>query len=194
MPPSAMSTSTAIAQAARRSRRFTKEADLLPLAGFLAATAGAAALGTFTGGGPGRSRSLRWYGALRKARGTPPPAVFPAVWTALYAMTAVSGWRVWRRPDSPRRAAALALWTAQLGLNAAWTPLFFGARRPRLAMADLLGLLGTLAAYTAAARRVDAPAAWLTAPYLGWVSYAGYLNAEILRRNPPAWRRALGGR
>ena len=58
-------------------------------------------------------------------------------------------------------------------------------------MVDLVGLWGSLVAYTVAARRVDRPAAWLTVPYLGWVSYAGYLNAEILRKNSPVWRRVV---
>ena len=186
-----------VTEAARRAKQVAKQAkesDLLPLAGFFAATVAAALAGMVSGASPRRGRrSMMWYSGLRKARGNPPPAVFPVAWTALYAMNAVSGWRVWKQPDSPRRAAALALWTTQLGLNAAWTPLFFGARRPRAAMTDLVGLWGALAAYTAVARRVDAPAAWLTAPYLAWVSYAGYLNAEILRRNPPVLRRALGG-
>ena len=71
----------------------------------------------------------------------------------------------------------------QLAANAAWTPLFFGARRPGPAMVDLLAQFGLTAAYTAATARVDRPAAALMAPYLGWTAFAGVLNEEILRRN-----------
>ncbi|HEX6095671.1 MAG TPA: tryptophan-rich sensory protein [Thermoanaerobaculia bacterium] len=40
-----------------------------------------------------------------------------------------------------------------------------------------------MALYTNAARKVDKPAAWMMAPYLLWASFAGALNAEIVRRN-----------
>ena len=46
----------------------------------------------------------------------------------LYAQMAYSATRVARSSD-PGRRRALALWWLQLGLNAAWTPVFFGARR-----------------------------------------------------------------
>lgn len=34
------------------------------------------------------------------------------------------------------------------------------------------------------AQQVDKPAAYLMAPYLGWVRFAGYLNKEVVRKNP----------
>ncbi len=184
-----------VVDATRQAGEYVREHDLLPLAGFVAAVAGAVTVGALAGASssPRDGRAAVWYRGLRKGKGNPPAAVFPVVWTALYGMTAVSGWRVWQQPSTRRRDTALALWATQIGLNAAWSPLFFGARRPKAAMVDLLGLWGALAAYTAAARKVDRTATLLTLPYLAWVSYAGYLNGEILRKNPPVWRRLLGG-
>jgi tryptophan-rich sensory protein len=106
------------------------------------------------------------------------------VWTVLYATIAVSGWRTWRRPDSPERTRALRLWAVQMAANAAWTPIFFGARRPRPALADLTVQLAATAGYVATAARVDRPAAVVLAPYLAWTAFAGALNEEIVRRNP----------
>ena len=60
-----------------------------------------------------------WYRDLRKPGFTPPNWVFPIVWPILYALMAFSGWLIWES-DHPYRAAALALWTAQLALNALW--------------------------------------------------------------------------
>jgi tryptophan-rich sensory protein len=94
-----------------------------------------------------------------------------------------SAWRVSGQPSSAARNRALALWAAQYGLNFAWSPLFFGARRPRLALVDLCLLFASLVGYTAAAARVDRAAAVVMAPYLGWVGFAGLLNAEVARRN-----------
>jgi tryptophan-rich sensory protein len=110
--------------------------------------------------------------------------VFGPVWTTLYGLMSVSAYRVFRGPASPERTRALRLWWGQLALNGAWSPLFFGARRPRLALGDLVGLTLGVAEYTASARKVDRAAAWLMAPYLAWLGYAGWLNLGIIRRNP----------
>jgi Tryptophan-rich sensory protein (mitochondrial benzodiazepine receptor homolog) len=80
--------------------------------------------------------------------------------------------------------ARAAVVGAQLAANAVWTPIFFGARRPALALADLAALLALLAAYTSQAAKSDRPAAGLFAPYIAWVLFAGVLNFEIVRLNP----------
>jgi tryptophan-rich sensory protein len=145
--------------------------------GFALATAAAAALG-------GRSsRPGPWYRSLRKSKATPPDGVFGPVWGALYAAMAFSAWRVWRRPRSPERNRALALWAAQLGLNASWSPAFFAKRNPRAALAIVAALVPTLAAYVRAAWRVDRLAAAVLVPYLGWTSFATYLNAQVVKKN-----------
>lgn len=146
---------------------------------FGALTAGAGALGAaVTDHG-----TQLWYRRLRKPPFQPPGAVFGPVWTALYALIALSGWRVWNRPAGPARSRALGLWALQLGFNAAWSWLFFGKRRKRTALADIGALGASIAAYIAAARKVDRSAAVLVAPYLGWVCFAGLLNEEIVRLN-----------
>ena len=146
---------------------------------FGALTAGAGALGArVTDHG-----TQLWYRRLRKPPFQPPRAVFGPVWTVLYGLIAVSGWRVWNQPAGPGRSRALGLWALQLGFNAAWSWLFFGQRRKRAALADITALGASIAAYIAAARKVDRPAAALVAPYLGWVCFAGLLNEEIVRRN-----------
>jgi tryptophan-rich sensory protein len=158
----------------------------LALASFAGATAAAAVLGAAS-----TRRSVRsaWYRGLSKPRFQPPAAAFGPVWTALYALMAGSAYRVWTRPG-PRSTRALALWGGQLALNAAWSPTFFGARRPRAALGLLSALLPATAAYALAARRVDRPAAAMVAPYVAWTAFALALNAGIVRRN----RRTLARR
>jgi tryptophan-rich sensory protein len=91
---------------------------------------------------------------------------------------------VWRGAPGPARTRALALWGTQLALNAGWSAVFFGARRPRAALVEIGALLASIAGYAAAARKVDRPAAWLVAPYAAWTAFAAVLNAGIVRRNP----------
>jgi benzodiazapine receptor len=129
-------------------------------------------------------RGKPWYRLLRKSKLNPPDAAFGPVWTALYALNGVSAARVYRSEPSRARTRTLALWGIQQALNAAWTPLFFGQRRPLAALADI-GLLWTsIGAYLLEARKVDRTAAALVAPYLAWVSFAAFLNEEVVRKNP----------
>lgn len=159
----------------------TEPRSLLALATFGSAVAGAAAYGArFNPSQPG---TRRWYRSLEKPPFNPPDAVFAPVWTVLYALMALSAWRVWRRPHGRKRSAALALWGGQLLVNAMWSRIFFGERRPKAALADIAALLATIGGYTAVTRDVDRPAAAMMAPYIAWVSFAALLNEEIVRRN-----------
>ena len=151
------------------------------LAAFAAPVVATAVLGSRFS--PAEPATRRWFGRLDKPPFQPPDAAFAPVWTALYTSIAVSGWRVWRRPSRPERSRALALWAVQLAANAAWTPVFFGAKRPAVALGVLGAQLSSATAYAATAARVDRSAAALVAPYLGWSTFAGVLNAEIVRRN-----------
>jgi translocator protein len=128
-------------------------------------------------------RNRRWYRRLEKPPFNPPEWVFAPVWTALYGLMVASAYRVWRLPPSPARTRALALWGGQLAANAAWTPIFFEARRPDAALVDSGLLLAGLGAYVNEARKVDPQAAWMMAPYAAWSLFATALNGEIVRRN-----------
>ena len=165
-----------------RGCELKKSCSALALLGFGAAVAGTAWFGSRYS--PKDPRIRDWYSALNKPAFNPPDAVFPVVWSALYALMAISGWRVWRRDNSPERTRALAFWGAQLATNADWTRLFFGERRPKRALADVLLLEALIIRYITLARKVDAPAAGYFVPYAAWVAFATLLNAEIVRRNP----------
>jgi len=96
---------------------------------------------------------------------------------------AYSAHRVARSSD-PERRPALALWWLQLGLNAAWSPIFFGARRPGAGAAVVCTLVPAVAATAVATARVDRPAGLLYAPYLAWSTYAAALNLSISAQQP----------
>jgi len=158
-----------------------RSSSYLALAGFGLATAGAAWYGSRYSRNGNRDS---WYRSLDKPSFTPPDAVFPVVWTTLYALMAWSGWRVWSAAPSRQRDAALRLWISQLAANARWSRLFFGKHSPRLALADVLALESMVISYIAAARKVDRAAGNAFIPYGAWVAFATVLNAEIVRRNP----------
>lgn len=124
-----------------------------------------------------------WYLALRKPSWNPPSWLFAPVWTTLYVLMAVAAWRVWRHGGWMRQRPVLTIFLVQLAANFAWSPLFFSARWPALAMADLVLLWLLLVLTLWAFVRVDRRAGWLLAPYLAWVSFAAALNGAIVALN-----------
>jgi translocator protein len=125
-----------------------------------------------------------WYSSLAKPSWTPPSAAFPIVWTVLYLLMAISLWRLWDRTvPSPARREALLFFFAQLALNAAWSPLFFGWHNIHAALAVIIVLVVAIIGTIFTSGRVDRLAAWLLLPYLVWVAYATTLNAGIVAMN-----------
>lgn len=124
-----------------------------------------------------------WYRALDKPPWTPPGWVFGPAWTLLYLSMGVAAWLVWRERGVQRAALPLAVFGLQLVLNGLWSWLFFGLRRPGLALAEIAVLWAAIAATVAVFWGVRPLAGALLLPYLGWVTFATALNAEIWRRN-----------
>lgn len=124
-----------------------------------------------------------WYATLSKPGWTPPPAVFPVVWTFLYILIGTALWLLWQAPASPAKRAALIWFAVQLVLNAIWTPIFFGAHAIIAALIVILLLIVAIAMTVRHAFAVRPWAGWLMAPYLVWVCYATTLNAGIVLMN-----------
>lgn len=121
-----------------------------------------------------------WYAQLEKPPFDPPSWVFRPVWTTLYVLIAIAGWRI-MQVDA--RSTAMTLWWAQLALNFAWSPTFFALQQFGLALAIILALLAVVIAFIAAAWRRDKLAAWLFVPYAAWAAFASLLNGSILYLN-----------
>jgi tryptophan-rich sensory protein len=149
---------------------------VLALLGWLALTFAAAATGFLvsTGG---------WYDGLVKPAWNPPSWVFGPVWTLLYCMMATAAWLVWLRGGWQAQPTALGLYVLQWALNALWTPLFFGLRRPGLALVEILALYAALLATLVAFWRIKPRAGLLLVPYMLWMTLATALNFTIWRLN-----------
>jgi benzodiazapine receptor len=146
---------------------------------FVVACFGVAAIGSFW-----TSSSVNtWYASLRKPSFTPPSWIFAPVWSTLYLLMALSAWLVWKAAGWSGALVALSLFFAQLALNLAWSGLFFGLRRPDLALVDIGFLLAAIVATTLAFRTFSPLASWLLVPYALWVAFAALLNFKIWRLN-----------
>jgi tryptophan-rich sensory protein len=124
-----------------------------------------------------------WYRTLVRPAIAPPNWVFAPVWTLLYALMAIAAWQIWQSAASPLRTWALALFLVQLGLNFAWSLIFFRHHAIGAALAEIVALWVAIAATTLLFSRVAPISAWLMAPYLAWVSFASILNAAFWRLN-----------
>lgn len=121
-----------------------------------------------------------WYEGLTKPPLNPPNWVFGPIWFTLYVMIAVAGWRIF---VSAPRSSAMRFWGAQMLLNWAWSPLWFIAQQPWLAFIVLVAMWVSIAGFIMTSRRHDPIAPLLFAPYIAWVSFAGYLNLSIALLN-----------
>lgn len=121
-----------------------------------------------------------WYASLARPSFNPPNWLFAPVWTVLYVLIAVAGWRVWSKDSG---GWPMRLWWAQLALNFLWSPVFFAAHQIGLALLVVLLLLAAILAFIAASWRQDRLAGWLFAPYAVWVAFASVLNGAIFALN-----------
>ena len=124
-----------------------------------------------------------WYAELTKPAWNPPNWVFGPAWTILYALMAISAWRVWRHGGWALQKSALGLFLLQWALNAMWTPLFFGWHQVGWALVEILILLLAILATLRVFWRVDRLAGALLLPYATWVTFAAMLNGAIWLMN-----------
>ena len=154
----------------------------IALLGFIAVALAAGALGALVS--PARSAAVAaWYAALAKPSWTAPSNLFAPVWTVLYVMMATAAWLVSRERYHRRQGVALGAYAGQLLLNAAWAPLFFGARNVGLGLFDIVALWLAVSWTLREFFPVQRAAAWLLVPYWLWVSYAMALNFSLWRLN-----------
>ncbi|KAF7713620.1 Uncharacterized protein PECH_006243 [Penicillium ucsense] len=133
-----------------------------------------------------RSNTKDTYKQLRQPPFSPPAWLFGPAWTVLYGLmgyashhsTAVASHSILPGLREANQTAQM-LYTSQLALNFLWTPLFFGLGRPASALADMALLIGNVSLLMANWWDSDRTAFWLMTPYLGWLSYAFYLNAGV---------------
>ncbi len=148
--------------------------SLTALTGFILATFCAPLLGIFAKPG-------LWYAALNKPSWNPPSWIFAPVWTSLYLLMAVAAWLVWKKAGWHR---ALFAYLIQLTLNAAWTPIFFGAHQLGWALAEIILMWLAIILTMRSFFLISKPAGWMLVPYLAWVSFAAFLNFTLWRMNP----------
>ncbi|UXM93924.1 tryptophan-rich sensory protein [Bartonella sp. HY329] len=121
-----------------------------------------------------------WYQELNKPFFTPPNWLFAPVWSILYIIIGFVGWRIFiDRPNDLLKT----MWSAQLVINFAWTPLFFGLHQTVIALFACIIMLLLAIMIILKAWNSDKLVAILFIPYALWLALAAALNAGVVLLN-----------
>ncbi|MCC7055116.1 MAG: tryptophan-rich sensory protein [Gemmatimonadaceae bacterium] len=127
-----------------------------------------------------------WYYGLRKPSWQPPDWLFGPAWTTIFLLMAFAFVVSWEQlPSSGAKARLFGVFALNGGLNTLWSFLFFGRRRPDLALIEVFPFFGSIVLMAWTVAPLDRRAAWALVPYLCWVLFATVLNFAIVRRNAP---------
>ena len=125
-----------------------------------------------------------WYAGLVKPAFSPPNWLFGPVWTILYLLMGISLYMIWSRGLKKKGVkVAMYLFLAQLALNSLWSILFFGLQSPMLAFGEIVVLWIFILATILKFYPISRNAGLLLVPYILWVSFAAFLNLNILLLN-----------
>ena len=131
--------------------------------------------------------AMEKYLELRQPPLSPPPAVFPVVWTILFLLMGISAYLIAAGGSEDRDAGAMALipriYWIQLAVNFFWTLIFFNLGMFLFAFLWLILLIILVSVMIARFLRIYRKAGILRIPYLIWLIFAAYLNLAVFILN-----------
>lgn len=131
--------------------------------------------------------TYNWYSQLIKPTWAPPGWLFGPVWTALYAIIAVTYGTVFYKAFTGKLSWMVALpFALNLVFNLAFTPIQFGLKNNLLASLDILLVVGTLIWALVAVWHASPGLRWVVyanIPYLLWGVFATVLQLTITYLN-----------
>ncbi|KAM4748633.1 translocator protein-like [Rhinophrynus dorsalis] len=126
-----------------------------------------------------------WYMTLVVPSWQPPNWIFALVWTVLYTSMGYGSYLIYRELGGLNEDSMvpLGLYSGQLVLNWAWSPIFFGAHKIGWGFVEILALTGAVAATTISWFPIHRTAAYLMFPYMAWQLFVSALCYCIWRDN-----------
>lgn len=122
---------------------------------------------------------MEMFETVNKPALTPPPIVFPIVWSILFALMGIGAARIYLATPSVNRNHSIIIYVSQLIVNFFWSIIFFNLQAYGFAFIWLLLLWALIILMIYKFYQVDKIAALLQIPYLIWVTFAGYLTLNI---------------
>lgn len=128
--------------------------------------------------------SMQTFQKLKKPPFAPPGYLFPIVWTVLYTLMGISSFLIYTSGKKQKNIHdALTLYFVQLAVNFFWSIFFFQFEWYLFSFFWLVFLWILIVKMIVAFSQISKQAALLQAPYLLWVTFAGYLNFFIYIEN-----------
>ena len=107
----------------------------------------------------------------------PPGWMIGPIWAVLYACLAISFSSVLAvRDEVEQSTLVIALFLIQLAVNLAW-PSVFNSERYLLALGMIVVMVVFASIYALTVYKAAPTASMLVWPYIGWVAFAGAINA-----------------
>ena len=120
------------------------------------------------------------YSEVTKPALSPPPWIFPVVWTILYTLMGISSYLILTsEKDKKEIQKALTVYAYQLVVNFLWPTFFFNFGWYLFAFVWLVLLWVLVFLMVRQFHRVDKLAALLQIPSLIWLTFAAYLNFGV---------------
>lgn len=121
------------------------------------------------------------YESLNQPPLSPPPWLFPVVWSILFTLMGISSAKVWEslRDRGQTWSGALTVYVINLIMNFLWSIVFFNLRAFFFAFVWLILLIGVIIKMISDFRKESLWAGNLQIPYLLWCIFALYLNFGI---------------
>lgn len=125
-----------------------------------------------------------WFQGLSQAPGAPTGIAYAILWPSVFSTMSMAGVLVWNAAGSWKAAdSALGVYLLQLCACAGWSALFFVLKHPLGALVTLVVLWLLVLVMIGEFQRHSHLASQLLYVYLGWISYALYLNVWIVFAN-----------
>jgi len=125
--------------------------------------------------------SIDAYSSAVKPPLSPPPIVFPIVWTVLYILMGIGLALVLTSPRATDDSSfvSIAFYVLNLCFNFLWPIWFFVFRLFSFSFVWLLLLLAVVLIMTLVFSATSKWAAYLQIPYIVWLVFAAYLNVSV---------------
>lgn len=123
------------------------------------------------------------YQNIQKPSWAPPGWLFGPVWTVLYVLIALAGWRIWLKRENQKIIVPMILYLSQLLLNGLWSLIYFQFQMPLLAFVEITILFIVIVIGGMVFWKFSKFATYCMVPYGVWVGFAAILNLQIVRLN-----------
>lgn len=127
--------------------------------------------------------SQNTYKSFKQPSWAPPGKTFPIVWTIIFFINGIAGYRIYMLLGTKVSYLAIGLYGVLLFLNCTFTILLFRYGKMELAFKQLILMWILILITIIAFYNIDKISAFLFLPYFLWVTFAAFLYYNVVKIN-----------